>query len=105
MWQKVCETDQLAEGNARSFVHEDLNIGVFRTADGLFAIDNVCPHHQAELHMGTVKDGLVFCPWHAWPFHLKDGRCDLHSRFNVETYPVKEEGGAIWVDPSRAVRL
>lgn len=104
MWVSVCASDALPVGQAIKYAHNETAVGVFRTTDGLFAIDNTCPHYDADLHTGDVnRHGTVYCPWHQWQFSLKTGHCALNKRFDIRIFPIKEEGGQIWVDPSAGV--
>ena len=34
---------------------------------------NRCPHQGAPLSAGTLVNGIVVCPLHAWRFRLADG--------------------------------
>lgn len=76
----------------------DLQVALFREADTVFAIDNVCPHRGAPLYEGFVTDGYVTCPWHQWQFQLKDGICRNIPKLRIAHYPVEIRDGAIWVD-------
>lgn len=105
MWEKVCSISELPQGGARAFEKDNKKIGVYHTEEGLFAIHNVCPHFQTDLHEGQVKDGMVFCPWHSWPFQLKDGKCALHDKFNIASFTVKTEDDHVWVDLSSGKTL
>lgn len=105
MWEKAFPCEELPLNQGRCFSHASARIGIFRTGEGLFAIDNTCPHYQVDLHQGEVKKGSVRCPWHRWRFHLKDGRCDTGAVYNVNTYPVKEEDGFVWVNLTRWSRV
>ncbi len=98
MWEKACRSDELALGGARRFAGAENEVGLFRTEAGLFAIENACPHYDADLHEGEVVAGKIHCPWHGWRFQLANGHCDLGSRFDLPVFPVKEEHGHIWVD-------
>jgi len=75
-----------------------LQVGLFRNADGFFAIDNICPHRGAPLHDGVVSDGIVTCPWHQWRFQLADGICRSMPNIRITTYTVEVREGAIWID-------
>jgi NAD(P)H-dependent nitrite reductase small subunit len=77
----------------------ELQVGLFRTGDGLFAINNVCPHKGAPLHDGFIKDGRVTCPWHQWDFQLSDGACLTVPQVRVGSYPVEVRDGTIWINP------
>jgi NAD(P)H-dependent nitrite reductase small subunit len=73
-------------------------VGLFRTPEGLFAVDNVCPHRGAPLNDGFVHDGAVTCPWHQWDFKLSDGHCVNVPNVRIAAYPIEERDGMIWVD-------
>jgi NAD(P)H-dependent nitrite reductase small subunit len=90
--------DQIAVGESRLLKLGDAQVGLFHDADGLFAIDNLCPHRGAPLHEGFVTDGYVTCPWHQWQFQLEDGICRNIPKVRVATYPVEIREGAIWID-------
>jgi nitrite reductase/ring-hydroxylating ferredoxin subunit len=104
MFQKVCPSDSLMLGGVRLFDEgDDVNIAIFKRENGLFAIDNTCPHAGADLHYGKIEKGYVLCPFHAWRFHIETGRCAIHHKFNLKTYQVKDEDGWVWVDPDSGV--
>jgi NAD(P)H-dependent nitrite reductase small subunit len=90
--------DEIKVGDSRCFEAGDAQVGIFRLADGVFALDNFCPHRGAPLHDGHVADGLVTCPWHQWQFELKDGVCKNIPGVKTKTYPVEVRDGSIWVD-------
>ena len=85
-------------GETRCVMLGDAQVGLFRNADGLFALDNICPHRGAPLHDGMVSDGQVTCPWHQWQFQLEDGVCRNIPKVRVATYAVEVRDGSIWVD-------
>ena len=90
--------DELQPGAADFFAAGELQVAVFREADAIFALDNVCPHRGAPLYEGFVRDGYVTCPWHQWQFQLSDGACRNIPGARVKNYPVEIRDGAIWVD-------
>jgi nitrite reductase/ring-hydroxylating ferredoxin subunit len=47
---------------------------VVRTQDGIFAMDDKCPHQGASLSGGYCSGGNIVCPWHHYHFNLKNGR-------------------------------
>ena len=90
--------DDLPTGGSRRIDIGPNQIGLFREADGVFAIDNVCPHRGAPLHEGFVAEGAVTCPWHQWTFQLSDGVCRNIPKVKIASFPVEIRDGAIWVD-------
>lgn len=66
--------------------------------DGIYAIDNRCPHEGYPLKEGSLKEGCILsCNWHGWTFNLKDG-VPLMGRDPVRTYPIKIQDGELWLD-------
>ena len=70
------------------------------------ALKDQCPHRGAALSLGWVEDGCIRCPYHGWQFQA-DGRCidipanqpgvPIPKKAFVETYPVQEKYGFIWL--------
>ncbi|MCP5151472.1 MAG: Rieske (2Fe-2S) protein [Chromatiales bacterium] len=82
-------------------------IAVLRTARGLRACDNRCPHEGYPLSEGTLDESCVLtCNWHNWKFRLDDGS-NLYGGDRLRVYPVEVRDGEIWLDladPPVAVR-
>ena len=89
----------LPENGGRLVIVDDQWIALFRTAEGVFAVDGMCPHAGANLAKGEVCDGVIACPVHLWRFRLRDGRyLDAEiPRFNLQTYPTHLKGDAVLV--------
>ena len=85
-------------GESRCVEVDGIQLGIFHERDGVFALDNVCPHRGAPLHEGFVTDGFVTCPWHQWQFQLDDGVCRNIPKMRVDVYPVEVRDGAIWIN-------
>jgi NAD(P)H-dependent nitrite reductase small subunit len=90
--------EHIPVGQSRCIELGDVQVGLFRNPDGLFAVDNVCPHRGAPLHDGVVIEGIVTCPWHQWQFQLDDGVCQNIPRVRITTYAVEVRDGAIWIN-------
>ena len=61
------------------------------------AVDNECPHRGGPLAEGSLENGKVMCPWHAWAFDLKSGICDHDRTQQVAVYPLTFEGEDVLV--------
>ncbi|HEX9064345.1 MAG TPA: Rieske 2Fe-2S domain-containing protein [Streptosporangiaceae bacterium] len=96
-WVRAAALDDITEGGARSFAYLDKRIALFRTARGVFACDNRCPHQGYALVRGDVRDGRLTCAWHNWKFDLATGVCE-HGGENIRTYPVRIEASQVYVD-------
>ena len=75
-------------------------IALFRTPEGIFAVDNRCPHMGFPLDRGTVKDCILTCHWHHARFDLHSGGAFDPWADDVRAFPVKVEGSDIWIDLS-----
>jgi NAD(P)H-dependent nitrite reductase small subunit len=90
--------EELAAGTSVCVQLGDAQVGLFHTGEGLFALDNVCPHRGAPLHDGFVTDGYVTCPWHQWQFQLQDGQCRNIPGARVPAYALEVREGTIWIN-------
>jgi phenylpropionate dioxygenase-like ring-hydroxylating dioxygenase large terminal subunit len=67
-----------------------------------------CPHREAPLSDGSVADGRLVCPYHAWAFD-GDGVCvdvpssgpgtPIPSAANLDLVPARERYGLVWICP------
>jgi len=62
------------------------------------AMDNECLHQGGSLGQGTIEDGKVVCPWHAWRWDPKTGVAVDHPDQKLKTYPIKVENGEVFID-------
>jgi nitrite reductase (NADH) small subunit len=81
-------------------------IAVFRTAeDQVYAIENRCPHKGGPLSEGIVHGASVTCPLHNWVFDLATGEAQGADEGQVRTYPVKVDGGVIYIAPDVLMQM
>jgi nitrite reductase/ring-hydroxylating ferredoxin subunit len=94
-------TDQVAHenstvvGNISDFaegVMKVVHVGhrrvlLVRTAKGLYALDNACPHQGYGLARGDLAGDTVTCIWHNWKFAVDTGECVVGEE-NVRTHSV-----------------
>ncbi len=66
------------------------------TAEGLFAVDNLCTHAEERLCGGRLKGHRIFCPLHGASFDVRDGSVlSRPASVPLPTYAVRLEGDAI----------
>lgn len=110
-WYIVAEPDELTDGMvARTVMGTPLVIGRF-ASDGLFALEDRCPHRFVPLSHGVISGESVRCAYHGAQFdgHGKcvhvPGQDIIPPRARVQSFPVCERHGYIWVwlgDPELA---
>ena len=67
-----------------------------RSAAGIHAMDETCPHQAMSLDGGRIRGTSIICPHHGARFNLEDGRSMSPMTTKPLTlYPVKEEGDQI----------
>ena len=89
---------QLPQGGSVTLNLDGHVIALFHTPDGIFAVDNRCPHMGFPLDRGTVKDCILTCHWHHARFDLHSGGAFDPWADDVRAFPVKVEGGDILID-------
>jgi nitrite reductase/ring-hydroxylating ferredoxin subunit len=85
----------------RLVVHVDRHtLCLFAEGDGVYAVDNRCPHMGFPLHRGSVADGILTCHWHHARFDLCTGGTFDQFADDLRTFPVEVRDGEVWVDVS-----
>jgi nitrite reductase (NADH) small subunit len=97
-WKRVCESQQLLEGQSIEVVYDQSVIAIFRHRGSLYAIDGVCMHQGGPLARGRLVDGTVVCPWHGWQYELSTGNHAPTCKPMLNTYGIQESDGIIEVD-------
>ena len=66
--------------------------------DGMFAIENSCPHHGSSFDGGEITPNHLVCPWHFWRVDFRTGACLHNPMVRARTFPTVEEDGIVYVD-------
>ncbi len=69
---------------------------VVRTATGVHALDNACPHQGYGLATGQLDGELLTCQWHNWKFDVSTGTCVMGEE-DVACHAVEIVDGEIEV--------
>jgi 3-phenylpropionate/trans-cinnamate dioxygenase ferredoxin subunit len=107
-WERVLPGDALGPGALAKVFVAGQPVLLARLEDGtVAAASTVCPHRGEDLSGGRVYMGAIDCPLHHYLYDLRTGvnryprdvfPADLAARLEpLPLYPVKEEGGWIWV--------
>jgi len=72
-------------------------LAIGRTADGYFAMDDLCPHAGGSLGEGMLDDECVLCPIHGYAYHVRTGE-GLDDGNEVQVYQVELQGDLLRVN-------
>ena len=102
-WIRVAERSEVAAGRPARVAVDRTDIVLLRHAGRVYALGNRCTHTDGPLALGWIDGDRVVCPWHGARFGLADGMpCSGPADRPVATYPVREEGGGVFVQVSGA---
>ncbi len=97
-WHEVCDADELDVEDVIGFEAGENKYAVYRTPSGYYATDGKCTHAGALLADGLVTGEIIECPQHQANFHIPTGEAkSAPASVNLKTYPVKVEGGKVYV--------
>jgi len=101
-WVEVCGKDDIDEEDVIRFDHNGRTYAVYRSPDDTFhATAGLCTHEQIHLADGLVMDDIIECPKHNGRFNYKTGEAKgAPVCVNLQTYPVKVEGGSVFIQVS-----
>jgi nitrite reductase (NADH) small subunit len=103
-WYDICAFDDIPPLGARTVRVGTREIAVFRTADdGVFALENRCPHKGGPLADGIVHGRKVACPLHNWVIDLTSGDATGADEGCAEAFPIEIEAGRIRLGVPAAV--
>ena len=82
------------------------SVVLYRSASGVVAAPDRCPHREAPLSAGSVHNDCLVCPYHGWTF-ADNGRCvvipssadgvPVAPRAHLTTFACEERYGLVWV--------
>ena len=103
-WVQVGTVDNFPIDGGSTIRYGKTQIAVFNFASRgeWYASQNMCPHKKAfVLARGMLGDQKgepkVACPLHKKTFSLKTGESLSDPDYNIETFPVKVEGNAVYL--------
>lgn len=85
---------------------DGIELGLFRVAGRVFALENRCPHAGDPLSEGSLAGCIVTCAAHGWRFDLRTGfRPGYEDGFPIPCFPVRIEAGIVAVDIQNPLNL
>src|SRR5262245_54758368 len=96
-WYPVAQVSEIGEKPVKVTLL-DVDLVLFRGAQGVAVVLDRCPHRHVRLSAGHVEKGEIICPYHALAFD-ETGRCThvpavghgarLPASYRVASFPVE----------------
>ncbi len=97
-WADIGEVDDFPLDQGRVVeLPSRQQVAVFRHADGLSAMSNVCAHQGGPLGEGVIIDGCATCPWHGYQYRPEDGCSPPPYTEKLPTYELRCEGSRVLI--------
>jgi 3-phenylpropionate/trans-cinnamate dioxygenase ferredoxin subunit len=99
VWIDACAADDIDREEVIRFDHGGRSFAIYRTGDDrYFATDGLCTHEYALLSDGLVTGTIIECPLHGGSFDFTTGEAKTPPVCeDLQTYPVKVEGGRVYL--------
>lgn len=93
---RVAHKEDVARGKTLCVDVDGREVLLCHTAEGFFAVDNLCTHAAARLCDGKLKGHRILCPMHGAAFDVRDG-CALTRPASValDTWSVRVDDDGI----------
>ena len=98
-WTYICQLNDIPRQGARRVARpQGLEVALFRTGqDAVYALLDHSPYKGGPLSQGMVFGANVACPLHNWTIDLASGQALAPDVGCVKPYPVKVDGGDIFL--------
>ena len=95
---EVARLDDFPAHSMRAIVRGENRYLVVNLDGSFYALDGVCSHEYAELDKGSLAGDQVVCPLHQSTFDVRTGEVQMSpATEDLRTYPVRVEGGKVFV--------
>ena len=95
---RACALSELPTEGTLGVEVEGVPVAVVRAGDEVFALHDVCSHEEVPLSEGEIYDHTLECWLHGSCFDVRTGKpTGPPATKPVPTYPVKLEGGDVYV--------
>lgn len=97
-WVAVAASDEIPDGEARTFTVAGAQVAVARAEGTVYAIQDVCSHDDGPLGAGRLDGFAIQCPRHGAKFDVRTGAVlSMPAIVGVGTFGAREEDGKILV--------
>ena len=96
--ERVADIDELASGDRKSVIFDDIPALLVRVDDQYFAVEDVCSHDGQPLTDGPVSGCEITCPRHGARFDLNTGAAlCMPATDGIQTFSVEVRDDGIYM--------
>jgi naphthalene 1,2-dioxygenase ferredoxin component len=97
-WIDAAARDDVPQDDVIAVSAGGREVALYGVDGEVYATDNVCTHGQARLCEGFLDGHAIECPLHQGKFDVRTGAptCAPVTEA-IRSYPVKIEGGRVWL--------
>lgn len=103
MFERVCATDDVWEGELISFDVTSRKIILINVDEQFRAYDAQCPHQDQSLCDGKLDGNVLTCPAHLWEFDVTTGHGINPTGCKLRGYALKLENDDVYVDVEQPI--
>jgi nitrite reductase/ring-hydroxylating ferredoxin subunit/(2Fe-2S) ferredoxin len=100
-WKRACRADEVPANGMKQVTVDGTDVLLIHAGDGVFACQAMCPHEMVPLEQGVHDGAALTCLEHLWQFDIRTGAAMGDAECGLKTYPVKDEGGTLYVEVGR----
>ena len=94
---RICSQAECpAIGQVREVSASGHTLCLANVAGTVAVLDGTCPHEGGPLGEGSIENGRVVCPWHAFAFDVRTGTAEDDPEVKAQVYEAKVENGALY---------
>ena len=104
MWVQLAgvRPDEVLPGSVHQVEVFGSRFALYKSDDGdFFATFDSCPHAGGPLGEGDLNGHVVTCPFHAFEFDVRDGKCTSGAELTVKTAALKVEDDMVFLEVSQ----
>ena len=101
-WKRVGPAADVPANGMKEFPVEGVNVLIVHTGDAYVAFQARCPHEAIPLEQGIHDGSALTCLEHMWQFDIRTGAPLGDALEGLRSYPLKEDGGELYIVVSAA---
>jgi len=97
-WFDVAASDEISEGDVRTFAAGTARVAVARAEGTLYAVQDRCSHDDGPLGEGCLDGFAVQCPRHGARFDIRNGGVvAAPALVGIGTFEIREVEGRVQI--------